>query len=154
MVDKSTIRLGLSKVLKQYGIDNLELEINLTKVVREMYGEPAPTVAEAKKTIADAIRSGALESDIKQKIHDTVVGRLSMNIRGIDANDFLEFAFSRHAHGEDIETFVSWWLENNPDPTFWSFNRMIIRWPQAFLRHVTATPQEDKWAGDFVQGEL
>lgn len=86
----------------------------------------------SRKSLANAIATGATEYAIKEKIHHEIVERLRMNIVGKDAEQFLDFVFIRSKHGEDITKFTIWWIQNNPDPKYWSFGRMMQMWPQAF----------------------
>jgi hypothetical protein len=138
----------LSKILAKYGIDNLELEMELTSGIRDFIGDKTVHQSEAvmKSTIAKAIQLSGQAADVRINIMETIQSKLQMNPSSIDGENFVEFAFLRAAHGEDILTFCAWWIQNNDDPKYWSFKRMREMWPKAFPRHVTAEPvEENKW---------
>jgi hypothetical protein len=146
-MEPSLLRIGFSAVLKKYGIDNLALEMELTEVVLTfLKGQnPARTAESTRNEIAKAIQDGKSDADIRMLIHATIINDLSVNPSDKDGEEFIEFAYLRAKIGEDISTFVKWWLANNPDPKFWSFARMKMMWPQAFKRQERyVTPIEDK----------
>jgi hypothetical protein len=149
-MDATALRLALSRVLKKYKIDDLALEADLTQTIRTLYGDikTAPKEKEAiLEDIAKAWQFGMSESDLRMSISSTIMSRLDLNPSGKDGQEFIEYAYLRSKHSEDIGTFIDWWLRNAGDPKYWSFGRMKTMWPQAFKKKSPryVTPEKTIW---------
>jgi hypothetical protein len=136
-MDKSMLHSTLSTTLKKYGIDNLALEMELVEAVFGVEKGTPRTAEQIKREIAEALRKSGAEGDIRQLIQSTIRSSLYLNPDGKDGMNFIEFAYLRSKHGEDINTFVNWWLANAGEPKYWSFARMKTMWPQAFAKKKT-----------------
>jgi hypothetical protein len=142
----------IQDILKKHGIDNLQLEMDITRAIREMM-PPMPRTAETtREEIVSAMKVAQTSYSTKEEITSAIRTRLSINPSSRDGEGFIDMAYLRAKHGESINTFIQWWLETFPDPKFWSFRRMREMWPQAFVkkessRYVTGN---DKWDKEFT----
>lgn len=147
-MDATQLRLSFSTILNKYGIDNLALEMELVEVARAIeVGVRHKDRAEVMAGVAKAMVSSVDNLELRMVIRATIISSLSLNPGGKDGEEFMEYAYLRGKDGENIDTFVKWWLQNFPDPKFWSFARMKTMWPQAFKKvRRDVTPKEpDKW---------
>jgi hypothetical protein len=132
----------------------LELEMELCEVVRllELSKSPPRTAESTKEEIVKAMMDSGNASLIKEVIVNEIYSQLHMNPSSKDGDEFIEHAYLRSKHGEEIDVFVKWWLDNSGEPKYWSFKRMKELWPQAFTPKIEryVTPNlDDKWGQDF-----
>jgi hypothetical protein len=95
---------------------------------------------EIKKDMVDGLLEigqmpGAKTKLVKEYIFEEIKRKLGMNPSGKDAESFINYAAQEHKKGHDFERFLSWWIENNPDPIYWSFRRMEQMHPRAFVEN-------------------
>ena len=84
---------------------------------------------------------GYKKEGLKQAIFDTVSKRLNVNPAGNRWNEFIEYAMNRHVGDKQhISKFLDWAIENGFDPIYWTPQKMITLWPQAFTEKPKATP--------------
>jgi hypothetical protein len=144
------LRLSIGAVLRKHGIDDLALECELETVVRGFFTEIGKgRDAEAvKREIETAFLLGQEANRGKEFISSYVKDKLHINPTGPELEArwgrFYEYAYTREQHKEKIEIFIMWWLAHNPDPTYWSPERMTTMWPQAFKNKESET-QPDIW---------
>lgn len=139
-MNPTQLRLRLSKILRTYGIDNLEFEIALTHSVREILGEK-PEV-----NIVSAIAKFNDSYNAKEDIFNKIKAELGMNPSSDEGQMFVEFSFIRSTqYAESLSTFCNWWKENFPDPQYWSFKRMREFWPKAFSDHHVTVDDTESW---------
>lgn len=145
---------AISLTLRKHGIDDLALEMEINNAVRGVLDgkRPPRTPEKTREDIRAALIKSGSAGDIKQLILSTTIAELHMNPSDKSGLDFLEHAYLRHLHGENIETFTKWWIKNAGEPKYWSFRNMIVKWPMAFARHITAKDADlGKWEqGTFV----
>lgn len=147
-MDATQLRIDLSTILNKYGIDNLALEMELVEAARSTEaGVRHKDANDVRTEVAKALASSTNNLELRAIIRATIISSLSLNPGGKDGEEFMEYAYLRGKQGEDINTFIKWWLQNFPDPKFWSFGRMKTMWPQAFKKiQRDITPKvSDKW---------
>lgn len=92
-----------------------------------------------KGNLADGLRDLAMMPGIKKTvIRDFIEGQISVRMRvhpsGKKWTEFIEYALERHIKDKQyIDTFIDWWLVENPNPVYWSADKMKMLWPQAFI---------------------
>jgi hypothetical protein len=83
---------------------------------------------------------GAKKAIVKQYIAERIKSKLGLNPSGKDAESFIDYAANEHKKGNSFDAFLSWWIENNPKPEYWSFRRMEQMYPRAFQAITTNQP--------------
>ena len=83
---------------------------------------------------------GAKKAIVKQYIAERIKSKLGLNPSGKDAESFIDYAANEHKKGNSFDVFLSWWIENNPKPEYWSFRRMEQMYPRAFQAITTNQP--------------
>jgi hypothetical protein len=148
-MELAQIKEAVESCMRQFGIDNLALEMTITSKIWNLIKEKKDRTEQTKESLA----LGLTDWDIRTNIKVCLKNVLHMNPYSPDGERFAEFAFLRNKHGEKIEQFAKWWNENGGDPKFWSYKRMESLWFHAFKeseRHVTPNPT-DKWEqGGFI----
>jgi len=104
-----------------------------------------PHTAPAKKDFIDGMLEiaqmpGAKKAIVKQYIAERIKSKLGLNPSGKDAESFIDYAANEHKKGNSFDAFLSWWIENNPKPEYWSFRRMEQMYPRAFQAITTNQP--------------
>lgn len=82
----------------------------------------------ARERLSNSMQRGAKRAETQDNILNVLKVKLNINV----SEEFVEFAYNRSKHGEDIETFCTYWLENGGESKYWSESRMKMLWPQAF----------------------
>lgn len=60
---------------------------------------------------------------------------LKINVHGPRWESFIEFVYTREMKGESVEVFLKWLTSREDfDPTYWSPERMMTYYPQAFAK--------------------
>lgn len=73
--------------------------------------------------------------------------RLHINPAGPKWSNFLEFAYVRSVVGnEELDVFIKWALANGFDAKYWSADKMITLYPQAFVTAEEKAGEDD----DFI----
>jgi hypothetical protein len=81
-----------------------------------------------------------VQTEIRKKIQK----ELNINAEGKRWNDFIDFVYVRQEnHGEIVETFLRWSLENGFNAVYWTPEKMRTVWPQAFMKSESGTYRED-----------
>lgn len=75
---------------------------------------------------------GAKKQLVKEYIFERIKSKLGMNPSGKDAENFIDYAAGEHKKGKSFDVFLEWYVENNPNPVYWSFRRMEQVYPMAF----------------------
>jgi hypothetical protein len=127
--ESSSLTIGSQATLPEV-VKPLDLNHPLTTI--------QPPNNQNKKDMVDGLLEigqmpGAKKQLVKEYIFEEIKRKLGMNPSGKDAESFINYAASEHKKGHDFARFLSWWIENNPDPTFWSFRRMEQMHPRAFI---------------------
>jgi hypothetical protein len=147
------LRSIFSTILKKYGIDDLGLEMELASAATA-HLTGVKSERDVRKEIETAFLTGQVDHRTLLDIASYTQEKLCINPTGSELEArwtrFYEHAFRRNGKGEKIEKFISWWMENNPDPKYWSPERMITYWPQAF-RIIEKEEADDKWSGVFTE---
>jgi hypothetical protein len=150
MTESSELRSGFSRILRSHNIDNLALEMELCEFVKPSH--PTRSKENTRKEIIEALLNSGKVADTRELISTTIAEEL-LNPGGKDGAEFIEFAYLRSKHGEDISVFSQWWLTNNPDPKYWSFKRMREMWPIAFRKKKQRYVTPEKWEGEFISAK-
>ena len=68
------------------------------------------------------------------EMEDLIQAKLHINPTGSKWEAFIGFAYSRERdHGEKLETFIDWALANNFSAIYWTPEKMMTIYPQAFV---------------------
>jgi hypothetical protein len=116
--------------------------------------EKPVVVEEKKKDLVDGIiemmdAPGIKKMHVRSAMESYMATHLSINPSGKRWDDFFEYALLRHMkYNENFKVFIAWWIENHPDRTYWSADRMKQFWPSAFIK-----PALDKNDGFVVKLE-
>lgn len=131
------LRLLVDGVLERYGIDNLQLSIELCEAAKKFFASdnPVKTRESILKGVQKTLEQGAtmqirideIEAEIKNRVRISPVGR--------EWEDFLRWAYKQEQEkGENIERFVDWWVSDEwrmghppSSPHSW-----YVKWLQAF----------------------
>lgn len=135
--DSRQLRMLMDGVLDHYGIDNLQLSIDLCESVKKFLVSDSPAKAResilksVQKTLEEGaaiqIRIDEIEAEIKNRVRISPVGR--------EWEDFLRWAYRQEQdNGQKIEQFVDWWVSDEwrmahpvSSPQSW-----YVKWLQAF----------------------
>lgn len=152
------LRLSIGAVLQKHNINDLALEMELATTVQHFYDERkiGRDAGEVKLEIQQAFLSGQEAHREKEYIFSYIKDKLNINPTGPELETrwgrLYEYAYTQEKeHKEKIEVFIAWWLSHNPDPTYWSPERMITMWPQAFKGKKKLVEEKDKWEGNWVK---
>lgn len=79
---------------------------------------------------------GFKKDQLKLNIQSQIKMRLHMNPEGKKWNEFIDYVADRTInHKESVEKFIEWLITtDNYKPEYWSPQRMMIMWPQAFVK--------------------
>jgi len=135
------LRLFIQDVYNSYGEPipagfEFYLVDAVMKYVRSVYEDNESPVT-VRERLTNAMFKGAKRAATLETITDTIKKKLNIN----PSEEFAEFAYNKSKHGEDIETFCTYWLENGGEPTYWSEKRMMMLWPQAFTQTLSYDEQ-------------
>ena len=115
----------------------VEIKVEPIPVVVEKPVEPR--VAPQKKgDLMDGILNSmtsptALRIQEKKKIKSELESGLNINTNGIKWEKFIEFAHTRQTkYKENVSTFILWAMNNGFNPVYWTPDKMITLYPQAF----------------------
>lgn len=132
--NKRQLRLLILDILNKY-MDSIPdgLEFYLTDgvatFIRSVYEEKEDAVS-VRERLFKSMQLGAKRSVTMESISNAIKVQLHINA----SEEFIEFAYNKSKHGEDIDTFCDYWQENGGDPIYWSEKRMKMLWPQAFIQ--------------------
>ena len=153
--DSRQLRMLMDGVLSHYGIDNLQLSIDLCESVKKFIASdnPAKTRESILKGIQKALEHGAemqirideIEAEIKNRVRISPVGR--------EWEDFLRWAYRKEQNdGEKIEKFVDWWVSDEwrlahppSSPQSW-----YVKWPQAFPAEIAPKIEKEGGSGYYA----
>jgi hypothetical protein len=86
---------------------------------------------------------GAKKEAIRNQIMDKIETRLHINVTSKRWTEFIDYAYTRQEkHKEPIDKFIDWMLKNNPNPSYWTPDRFLMFYPQAFANDQNK-PRED-----------
>lgn len=136
--DSRQLRMLVDGVLSAYGVDDLQLSIDLCEAFKKFGASPTP--ARTREDILAGIRSGMEKGADTQVRLDAIRAEIEKRVRispvGNAWEDFLKWAYKQEEKGEYITRFLDWWtadewrLSHPPiQPTGW-----YVQWPQAFPR--------------------
>jgi len=70
----------------------------------------------------------------KKKIKEAIIKKLGINPIGPKWEEFVNFAYDRQInHGEPASKFLYWAKNNGFNPVYWTPQKMMILYPQAFV---------------------
>jgi hypothetical protein len=145
-MNTTKLRLEFLRILGNYGVtEDFRLVAELIQAVVDV--EAANPRASTTFALEKAL-SGMAERDMdkRERIVKEINILLAVNpLSSIHGETFVDHAYLRDEKGEDVKTFAKWWIINNPDRKYWSFEKMLMMWPQAFQKKEAPEPQEDKW---------
>lgn len=118
---------------------NQEQEQNLSLSKEEVL------IYDTKKD-ADALTADALT---RKEINELFERELFINIGGQKWDSLAALALSRGKAA--TSQFIAYWRENGGEPRYWSPERMITMWPQAFKGKKKLVEEKDKWEGNWVK---
>lgn len=153
-VSQVDLRRVITAVLTTHEIEDFNLVLELTTAVFKLYHpDKKRSMLEIQQGVINAYRKSQEGASVREMISAVLNSTLGLNPWDTEGQDFVEFAYLRFKHGEDINVFAKWWLENGGEPKYWSFKRMRQLWFQAFRVQRGATPKtntNNKWDGDYV----
>lgn len=148
------LTLLVQGLFRKYGVDNLQLEIDLVSGLQRMFTEggrdPAKWVS-VREDILSSILAGARDENEIVEMEGRVKGALGITINGSHRfEDMLKFLVRKDKEGQPIEKYGRWCRENpyeapkafqiakNPD-------LLKLTWEMAFApiqdRHVIERPE-------------
>ena len=105
----------------------------------EKKGDYVDAVIEFAKS--PAVRREAITNKIMNDINE----KLHINVTSKRWKEFIDYAYTRQEkHKEPVSKFIDWMLKNNPNPAYYSPDRFLMFYPQAF------TNDQNKPREDFV----
>lgn len=119
-------------------IESVEDEIDEVDECEEV--EEAEEKVKPERPVSDkSARISAMVDLLRKRLHINAVGGRWVN--------FLEFAYVRSiVGGEELDVFITWALANGFDPKFWTADKMITLYPQAFVTDEQKMEEDD----DFI----
>ena len=120
----------------------------------------AKTSRTTKKDLVDgalefAMSPGIKKSILKDKIESYIAVHMHVNPSGPRWEALVNYAADRWLKDhESIKVFVAWWLDANPNPAFWSPDKMKSLWPQAFIKQSQPQPAQPQYTSQPVEEEV
>lgn len=148
MTETTTTRqIGLlvKETLKAYGIDNLQLEIDLFCGVKKVLAsaEPVRTREAIIISLRKTMEIGGLQEDLRINMEARVKLSMGIDIAGRDRyRDMIDFLVKKDEQGQSVELFAEW-CRNNPFSAPKPFqiaqspDALMINWPAAFAEYAT-----------------
>lgn len=131
------LRMLMDGVLTHYGIDNLQLSIDLCESVKKFLASDNPVKAreDILKGVQKTLEQGASMQIRIDEIEAEIRNRVRLNPTGREWEDFLRWVYQQEQKkGEKIERFIDWWVSDEwrmahppSGPQSW-----YVKWPQAF----------------------
>lgn len=149
------LRMLMDGVLSHYGIDNLQLSIDLCEAVKKFLASDNPAKAREvilkgiQKTMEQGtdmrVRIDQIEAEIKNRVRISPVGR--------EWEDFLRWAYQQEQeHDQKIEKFVDWWVSDEwrlahppSSPQSW-----YVKWLQAFPKEDAQVLEKEGGSGYYA----
>lgn len=144
-------------VLSHYGIDNLQLSIDLCESVKKFLASGGETPAKTRENILKGL-SDTLEKSVAMQTRIDEMGaeiekRVRINPTGREWEDFLRWAYRQEKEkGEKIERFIDWWVSDEwrmahppSSPHSW-----YVKWPQAFPPEGSPVQQAEGGSGYYA----
>lgn len=139
--DSRQLRMLVDGVLSAYGVDDLQLSIDLCEAFKKLGASPTP--ARTREDILAGIKNGMKKGADTQVHLDAIRAEIENRVRispvGNSWEDFIKWAFKQEEKGEHISRFLDWWtadewrLAHPPmHPNGW-----YVQWPQAFPKPQT-----------------
>lgn len=86
---------------------------------------------------------GAKKEAVRNQIMEKIESKLHINVTNKRWKEFIDHAYNRQErHNEPVERFIDWMLKNNPNPSYWTPERFLMFYPQAFVNDQNK-PRED-----------
>lgn len=148
MTESTTTRqigLFIKETLKAYGIDNLQLEIDLFCGVKKVMAsaEPVRTREALIAGLRKTLEIGVLAEDLRINMEARVKLSMGIDIAGRDRyRDMIDFLVKKDGEGQSVELFAEW-CRNNPFSAPKPFqiaaspDALMINWPAAFVEYIT-----------------
>jgi hypothetical protein len=113
-----------------------------------------------KKDLVDgalefAMSPGIKKSILKDEIESYIAVSMHVNPSGPRWEALVNYAADRWLKDhESIKVFVAWWLDNNPNPAFWSPDKMKSLWPQAFIKQSQPEVAQPQYTSEPIEEEV
>lgn len=142
--DKRQLRMTVEGILSTYGVDNLQLSIDLCEGFLRLVNSDSPvrTRDEILAGVRKAMNKGAGEQVRFDVIRSEIRTRIHIEPLGDEWEDFIKWADKKEQeNGEKIERFLNWWTADEWRLAHPPFNprNWYIAWPQAFPTVVSST---------------
>lgn len=149
------LRMLMDGVLSHYGIDNLQLSIDLCESVKKFLASetPAKTREDILKGLSDSLEKGVGMQIRLDEMEAEIKNRVRLNPTGREWEDFLRWAYKQEQEkGEKVERFVDWWVADewrmaHPPSTPHSW---YVKWPQAFPLESSKNVQNEGGSGYYA----
>lgn len=141
--DSRQLRLMVDGILSAYGIDDLQLSIDLCEAFKKFYASetPARTREDVLAGIKRAIEKGSTKQVDLDEIRTEIETRLHISPVGTEWEDFIQWAWKKNKDsGEGIKKFLEWWVSDEWRLAHPPVNpqRFYVQWPQAFQEKKTS----------------
>lgn len=86
---------------------------------------------------------GVMRENAKNEIRGKLSTKLHIYIDAKKWDKFIDFVYERETtYKEPVEKFISWLMANNPNSSFWTPDKLMMQYPQAFAEDKNK-PKED-----------
>lgn len=134
----------------KYGIDNLQLEVDLVSSLQRMWvegGKDPQKLSKIREEILDSLLAGAKNENEYIEMEGRAAAALRININGGSSfEEVIKFLIKKEKEGQTIEQYARWCNENpyNAPKGFqiaMTPHLLIRTWPMAFAN---VAPEEKK----------
>ena len=138
--DSRQIGLLVGGILQHYGIDNLQLEIDLSSAVKRYFDERYKSGDKAgiRERIMKDMEVAAANAKQKEQMEVRVMSAIGINASGERFSNMIDWLIKEEEEGKTIEGFKSWWDKQNEfkRPALWKISDrpalLHELWPSAF----------------------
>ena len=143
--DTRQLRLLIEGTIQAYGIDNLQLEIDLFSGIKRLLESDTPV--RTRETVLASLRKtlelGALRENLVINMEARVKACMGIDVSGRERyRPMIDYLIKKDTEGQTVEAFAKWCQEHpfnapkafkiaeNPD-------LLMINWPAAFTEAIT-----------------
>ena len=147
----STLEMEMDAEAERKRLEREAEEKPKTELGRFTSARGTPTAVKQEGDMVDAYISAMESPGMKKarelkRIQDMTEEKLAINADGNKRwQKFIEYAHSREKLGEDISVFLDWAIEEGFTPKYWSPEKMITMWPQAFVLKERKQKQKEEF---------
>lgn len=134
--DSRQLRMLVDGVLSAYGVDDLQLSIDLCEAFKKFGASPTParTREDILAGIKNSLEKGSGEQARLEEIRGEIERRIRIRPTGNAWEDFIKWAYKQEQKGEAVSRFLDWWVSDEwrmSHPPF-KPDGWYVQWPQAF----------------------